>query len=254
MKTEQRIKKIFSASTLWSIPWMKHLAGIFFPKACLVCGKETEDADLCGDCRKHVRYIEPPFCMRCGKPFISKEGISHRCMDCIKDKNRFVRARAVFEYSGAIPKLVQGFKFSDRVDLSSFFIKEMAGVYRRDFARSGIQAVVPVPLSGKRLKQRSYNQAMLLAMGLSRGFSVRCCPGILEKTRETPPQSTLLADKRRENVKGAYAVSDIHMLKGKKVLLVDDVITTGATVNACTAALMRAGIKQVYVLAAAMRV
>ncbi len=233
---------------------IKNLSAIFFPEACLACGKEIDTAGFCGDCKKNIKYMEPPFCTRCGKPFTSREGVSHICMDCIKNKNKFERARCVFEYSGTIAKLIQRFKFSDQVNLSSFFIKELFTLYQRDFPGTGIDAIVPVPLSAKRLRQRSYNQALLLARGLSKKLRIEYYQGILEKIRETAPQSTLHADKRYENVKDAYAVSNKRMIKGKRILLVDDVITTGATVNACVSALKKAGTKKVQVLAIAMRV
>lgn len=163
-------------------------------------------------------------------------------------------SRAAFVYNGAVVKLIQRFKFGDRVNLSSFFSHELIRLYNEHFAAERIDAILPVPLSMRRLKHRSYNQTQLLAGILSRKLSLPVFSQVLEKVKETPPQSRLSAEKRHENVKDAYRVSNQVSLKGKRVLLIDDVITTGATVNACTRVLRRAGVKQVYVMAIAMRV
>ena len=232
----------------------EHLFNIFMPAGCPICGRSTPVPGICSDCKRNIIYIEPPYCSICGKPFVSGKGISHICIDCIKGKSRFVKSRAVFEYNGLIAELIQRFKFNDRVNLSSLFVNELLNLYKADFFDEGINAIIPVPLSDKRLKQRSYNQARLLAKGLSRELSIPCYTDVIKKVKEIPPQSTLKADARYNNVKHAYTVSGGDLLKERKVLLVDDVITTGATVNACIAALHRAGIKQVYTMAIAMRV
>jgi ComF family protein len=233
---------------------LKPVSDLFFPNGCIVCGKATTNANICPQCMYELNHIEPPFCTKCGKPFTSNKGISHICYDCIKDKNKFIMSRAVFEYNGATVKLIHRFKFGDQVNLSSFFSDELIKLYNIHFAAQGINAILPVPLSIRRLKHRSYNQTQLLAKRLSEKLSLPIFTQVLEKAKETPPQSRLSAEKRHENVKDAYRVTNNLLLKGKKVLLIDDVITTGATVNACTKALMRAGIKQVYVMAIAMRV
>ncbi len=236
---------------------VKRLLGIFFPPACLVCGREIDSPGLCDDCKKNVTSIRPPFCTKCGRPFPSDRGVSHICHDCIRGRNRFVMARAVFEYRGAIGKLIQGFKFGDRVSLASYFSDELHKLYNTHHSTLGmadIAAIIPVPLSDRRLKHRSYNQTVLIAAGLAGRLSVPLYQDVIEKIKETPPQSRLSAERRHENVKHAYRAVDSHALTGKPVLLVDDVITTGATVNACAAALRKAGIRQVYVLALAMRV
>ncbi len=232
---------------------LKLVSGIFFENGCIVCGKGTT-SPVCTDCSNNMSYIHHPFCTRCGKPFTTDKGISHICYDCIKDKNKFIMSRAVFEYNGAIVKLIHRFKFGDQVNLSSFFSDELFKLYKAHFSAEHINAIIPVPLSVRRLKHRSYNQTQLLAKRLSKKLSLPIFTQVLEKIKETPPQSRLSAEKRHENVKDVYRVTNRVSLKGKRVLLIDDVITTGATVNACTGVLMRAGIKQVYVMAIAMRV
>lgn len=224
------------------------------PAGCPACGSATATAGICNACSKNVHSIEPPYCSICGRPFASRKGISHICSDCLHGKNKFVKSRAVFEYNGTIAGLIQQFKFHDRVDLSSLFVSGLVHAYTRDFDGDGISAVIPVPLSVKRLRKRSYNQTKVLADALSGKLAIPCFPRLLEKIKETPPQSTLNAAMRHENVRNAYRAHEARFLKGKKVLLVDDVITTGATINACTSALRRAGVRQVFVLALAMRV
>ena len=231
----------------------KQVSGIFFQNGCIVCGRAATSA-VCADCSNSLRYIEQPSCTKCGKPFSTHSGISHLCYDCIKGKNKFTLSRAVFAYNGSIVTLIHRFKFGDQVNLSSFFSEELFKLYEANFAAMGINAILPVPLSMHRLKHRSYNQTQLLAGHLSKRLSLPVFAHALEKIKETQPQSRLSAEERQENVKDAYRVTNRGPLKGKKILLIDDVITTGATVNACTRALLRSGIKQVYVTAIALRV
>lgn len=233
---------------------LKSVTALFFPDGCVVCGKATDDAAMCAGCREKIGYIREPICPRCGRPFASGKGVSHICLDCVNGENKFIMSRAVFEYNEAIAKLIQRFKFGDRVSLVSFFADELEKLYGIQYRGAGVDALVPVPLSRQRLRRRSYNQSLLLANALAERLSLPVYPHVLEKVIETPPQSKLSAEMRRENVKHAYNVSDGKPLKGKKVLLIDDVVTTGSTINACTRAFRRAGIKQVYVMAVAMRV
>lgn len=232
---------------------LKQIVDIFFSQGCIICGRASSSA-ICTECNNKVKYITHPLCTRCGKPFKTGRGVSHLCHNCIKGKNKFVKLRAVFEYNGAIVNLIQRFKFGDRVNLADFFAKELVKLYHIHFSTEGIDFLIPVPLSTKRLKHRSYNQSQLLVRLISKNLLLPFYSDVLVKVRETPPQSRLKAEQRYDNVKQAYRVVDNSTLRHKKVLLIDDVITTGATVNACTKALLRAGVKSVYVMAVSMRV
>ncbi|MGC8684148.1 MAG: ComF family protein [bacterium] len=163
-------------------------------------------------------------------------------------------SRAMFKYDGAMIKLIHRFKFGDQVHLAEFFAEQLIKLYNEDFAAQGIHCIIPVPLSEGRLKHRSYNQTQLLAKILSRQLSLPVYNNVLIKVKETAPQSRLNSAQRYENVKHAYRVVNNHQFKNKNVLLIDDVITTGATTNACTKVLMRAGAKRVYVMAIAMNI
>ncbi len=230
----------------------KNIMDIVLPHGCIGCGKEIVSYGLCEDCKKDVHYIKSPMCTKCGKPFHARSGISHLCMDCIKNKNEFILSRSVFEYSGLIAELIIRFKFKDNVNLTSMFVYEMERLYNKDFKQSGIEALIPVPLFIKRLKQRTYNQSQLLTQELSKRIGIPYRINVLEKIKNTPPQSGLKGLERIDNVKGAYKIKDTANLKGKNVLLIDDVITTGSTIRACVSALKRSGIKRVYVMSIAL--
>ncbi len=247
--TKGHTRALFSG-LVWRV---KPIANVLVPRGCIVCGKTT-DTTVCADCRTTLHYIQEPYCTRCGKPFTTGSGVSHVCYDCIKGKNAFMLARAVFEYNGAAIRLIHRFKFGDQVNLAAFFSDELLMLYEVYFAGLGIDAILPVPLSPRRLKHRSYNQSHLISTGLSRSLSIPVLSSVLVKIKETQPQSRLRARQRQDNVKGAYEITDRQALRGKSVLLIDDVITTGATVNACTRSLLRAGAHQVYVMAIALRV
>ncbi len=232
---------------------LKPIVDTLFPHGCIVCGRTTGSL-VCGDCRATIHSIQEPFCTQCGKPFTSTAGVSHLCYDCIKGRNVFARSRTAFVYNGSIVTLIHRFKFGDQVNLAAFFSGELLRLCQAHFSDEDVGAIIPVPLSLRRLKHRSYNQSYLISERLSPALSVPVYTSVLKKIKETKPQSRLSAREREQNVKGAYRVMDHHLIRGKKVLLIDDVITTGATVNACSRALLRAGAQAVYVAAVAMRV
>lgn len=232
---------------------LKDIANIFFQNGCIVCGRTTNKF-ICDRCESEIEYINPPLCTRCGRPFNSEQGISHLCYNCIKEKNKFTMSRAVFKYNGHIKHLIHRFKFGDQVNLAEFFSDQLIRLYNMYFVTRKIHAIIPVPLANGRLKHRSYNQTQLLADMMSKKLFLPVYSEQLVKVKETLPQSKLNSEQRRENVKHAYMVVDSNRIKSKNILLIDDVITTGATINACANTLIRAGINQVYVIAIAMNV
>jgi ComF family protein len=214
---------------------------------------------LCPACLAGFAPAVSPLCSQCGVVFTSKEGVDHLCGECLAQPKHFFRARAVGIYSGPIMALIQGLKFKGITALARPFSSLLFEVFERDWEPDGIDLVLPVPLHGKRMRSRGYNQAWLLirdwpervrkAYGADCGIRVR--HGILVRNRPTDPQTGLKKDQRDANLKGAFSVTDPASIAGKRILLVDDVVTTGATVNECARVLLAAGAGQVEVLAAA---
>ena len=226
------------------------LAGLVYPPACIACGKATgEPHTLCGRCWAGMRFIERPFCERLGTPFAVDLGMALVSPAAIADPPVFARARAAVRYDDTARKLVHRLKYSDRLDLA----RALGAAMVRPAAELAADAdvIVPVPLHRLRLWRRRFNQSMELARIVAARHRVPCDPGLLARVKRTTPQVGLSRAQRADNLQGAFRVPDDARprLEGKRVLLVDDVLTTGATANAASRALLRGGAAAVDVLA-----
>ena len=224
--------------------------GVVYPPTCIACGAATGEAHtLCGACWSEVRFIERPFCERLGTPFAVDLGIPLLSPAAIADPPVFQRARAVARYDDRARALVHRLKYGDRLELA----KAMGGMMARAGAEllADADVIVPVPLHRSRLWWRRFNQAMTLSAVVARTSDVPCDPFLLARIKRTTSQVGLTKNQRGENLQGAFRVpTDAKpRLKDKRVLLVDDVVTTGATANAASRALLRGGASAVDVLA-----
>lgn len=217
------------------------------PPQCLACGALVADPGaLCSACWEKVDFIAGPVCARCGVPFELDLGDGTRCGGCMRQPPRFERARAVFRYDEHGKGLILRFKHADRLDMAPTFARWLlrAGA---DLVRDA-DLVVPVPLHWTRLFWRRYNQAALLTNALARLSGVPTVPDLLVRRRRTPSQGTLGREQRLRNVRGAFAVRRPEAVRGRRVLLVDDVMTAGATAGECAGVLLAAGAAAVDVL------
>ncbi|SDF90975.1 comF family protein [Limimonas halophila] len=234
------------------LPTLRTLAGmavdVVLPPRCLACGAIVQESGtLCGPCWRELTFLTDPMCARCGFPFEVAPAGEPLCGACIARPPRFAHARAALAYDSGSRGLVTAFKHADRTDAARAFAAWMARV-SADLPRPG--AVVPVPLHRRRLLRRRYNQSALLARELSRCLGVPAVPDGLVRARDTASQGDLSPAARRRNVAGAFAAHPkrVQHLRGQRVLLVDDVFTTGATVEACARVLERAGAEGVDVV------
>jgi ComF family protein len=224
------------------------------PPRCHAChGPIDGHAALCGGCWSEIRFIHPPVCDRLGTPLPYDLGHGAVSGEAIANPPDFDRARAAIVYAGTGRRLVHLFKYSDRLELRIILARWLAGAGAELLA--GADLVVPVPLHARRLIWRRYNQAEFLARQIvPRGARAVVACDVLVRRRRTTPQVGLTESQRRDNVTGAFAVPARARARiaGRRILLVDDVITTGATVNACARTLKRAGAASVDVLAVAL--
>ncbi len=218
-----------------------------FPAVCVLCRQKIsspENIHLCPNCFTGLTLITSPICSCCGKEF-SGVGEDHLCSECLVKPPHFSRARSVVRYDAAIAQLVHGFKYSGNTACRSTF----KGLYDISLAAqhiAGSEMIVPVPLYSSRLQERGFNQALLLARYFFPDHQVE--PTLLYRNRETAAQTGLKGIDRRRNLKGAFSVKDADKVNGKRIVLVDDVLTTGTTVNECAKTLKMHGAKEVEVL------
>ena len=216
---------------------------LLLPPRCPCCGQVVQTKhSLCATCFEKIDFISAPYCKICGMPFETQADITKNyiCPACAHKKPITRMNRSAILYNEFAQKTVLAFKFGDRTDLTKIFAKWMLAA-SFDILKDGVDLIVPVPLSYLRLLKRRYNQSALLAKELSLLTGIEKNFSALVKIKNTKPQSLLKSNARLKNVKGAYKVKHPQSIKGKKILLIDDVMTTGSTLNECAKTLLKAG-------------
>jgi ComF family protein len=265
-----------------------------FPPKCLVCGTffqpPARDADLnsmpadgfaparapspqsqldrllayylCPACIRGMVGVESPICVCCGLPFKSRQGDDHPCGDCIVSPKKFRIARAPLVYEQILTRVIHCFKYNGKIQLAEPLAELLQTTFRRFWAQDSIDMIMPVPLHIKRLRKRGFNQAYLLVRNWNTAAEQTCSGlsdlrierDVLVRTVSTTPQSALGRTDRAANIKNAFALTDPDKIIDKRILLVDDVYTTGATVDECARILLKFGAGHVDVLTLARAV
>lgn len=231
---------------------IKRLAGraasVVLPHRCLTCGAVMTDANgLCMTCWEKMTFLGEPCCRICGYPFELNEGRHALCTACTIRHPDYDRARAVFAYDDTSRDLILAFKHGDQTQGAAAMATWLARVAAGMAAEADI--VAPIPLHRKRLWQRRFNQAALIAQHAARLWNRPYCPDLLRRSRATVSQGHMGLKARHRNVKRAFTLPDRHrdLVDGQTILLIDDVLTTGATVEECSRVLKGAGASCVYV-------
>jgi ComF family protein len=234
--------------------WLKHFGStileFFLPRLCLFCDAavgEGAEVAVCPECEEQIQWVESPLCTCCGQVFADREGPDRVCGDCQTDPPPFARARAAALYAGPVSQAITRFKFNRQMA----FLPVMQHWLQRPLCLELVadaDLLVPVPLHPRRIKHRGFNQALLLARAFPEATVAR---EAVVRIRHTAPQVGLNPKERRDNVKGAFVVTDPSLVKDKRVLLVDDLYTTGATVKECARVLHKAGARRVEILTVA---
>lgn len=231
------------------------LTDAIFPPRCPSChGYVAAKGNFCAPCFQQLKMIEAPLCACCGVPFAVPVMEEALCPQCLDDHPEFDVARSALVYDAISAPLVTALKFNDQWANLERYVQLM--LRAGGSLLEGADMLVPVPLHWRRLLQRKFNQSALLAYGIQRKIGIVCAPELLQRVLYTKTQMRMTREERLKNVKRAFAVPDFahELLRNKIVVLVDDVVTTGATANACAKAMKAAGAKEVRVLALARTV
>ncbi len=231
----------------------KQLLNVFLPPRCLKCGRIVESgAALCPDCFNEMHFISAPYCQCCGRPFENAENnTALLCGECLQKRRKLLRmSRAAFVYNDVSKPLVINLKFHDKTE-NAGALAQMMYAAGHDIWQASADLIIPVPLHYLRLIKRRYNQAGLLAGYVSRYSGIPVNYDVLCRCRHTRPQVEFSGHARIKNVKNAFAVRHPEKVKGKRIVLVDDVMTTGSTLRECAVVLKKAGAKSVDTLTAA---
>lgn len=227
---------------------------LLFPPLCHLCKEfipAAGEVSLCCSCIAKAPPLLSPQCSCCGQPFATVGGKDHLCGSCITDPPPFSAARAGLLFADSTRELIHQFKYGQRVMLRRP-LGLLAASYLDDFVREfGADLILPVPLHIKRLRQRGFNQAILLGEIFAQRWELPLSRNNLQRIRWTEPQVNLGAAERAANVKGAFAVTAEKEITGKRIFLIDDVYTTGSTAKECCRVLMKAGAADVAVLTVA---
>lgn len=232
------------------LPQLKALAlpaiDLVMPPSCGQCHQiVAQKGALCPNCWHELTFLAPPWCACCGRPFENSiEGADTLCPHCLENPPLWSKARAALSYNAAASKLVSRFKYGDQTHLLPTFLPWLLRAAKD--VLDGVDLIVPIPLHRWRLLRRKYNQAALLALALARETNTPPALLALTRLRATTPQAQLHRKDRLKNLRGAFKAD--ASVQGKKILLVDDVMTTGTTLEEATTALLKAGASEVRVL------
>lgn len=226
--------------------WQMAAAQLFFPqRQCLNCGREISWPGFCAPCWQQAAAL--PRCPRCATFLL--DGSHGPCLHCRAQRPAFVLARAAGLYQGELRANLRRFKYQQQTWLRRSFAAVLARLYQQEYAACGIEALLAIPLAAERLAERGYNQSALLAEALAPELKLPVWPEALRRVKETPPLAAEGPGQRQQLLRDAFAAQ--AAVAGKKLLLVDDIYTSGATCRAAAQVLRQAGAAEVYVLTVA---
>lgn len=223
---------------------LEALLGFFYPEACQLCGSQRATAVegyVCATCAAQVKPIQPPWCEVCGRPYPGLMAGPFVCGLCRETRLHFRCARAAIAFESVAQEVIHRYKYQQALWFEPFLAQLLVAAARPELMGASWDYLVPVPLHRVKLREREFNQAERLASALSRATGIPLNTAMVERVQNTPSQTRLSRDERAANMRNAFAVKPGAMVAGARLVLVDDVMTTGATVNACARVLRKAG-------------
>ena len=217
---------------------------LLYPKTCCFCGSVSTQ-ELCDNCREQVFYIQEPRCKKCGKPIRYEE--QEYCMDCQKRTFHYVQGRSLWIHKGVVPWSIYQFKYRNRRLFGKFYARELYRIYGEKIREWGIDLIVPVPLHRKRKRKRGYNQSEIVARQLAELTGIPINTKLIFRKAYTQPQKTLDDKGRIKNVHNAFKMGKTKV-EGKNILLIDDIYTTGSTIDAISKKFLEEGHNKVWFL------
>lgn len=218
--------------------------GILYPQTCCFCGKVCKD-NICKECAKKITYIQEPICKKCGKPIRYEE--KEYCGDCIGKELYYEQGRSVWLHTGKVRWSIYQFKYHNRRIYGKFYAEELFRLYGSLIEKWKIDVIIPVPLHRKRQRKRGYNQAEIVAKHLGKLTGICVDAKAVVRAYNTKPQKELSHRERKKNLKHAFRVAK-HWEKEKNVLLIDDIYTTGNTIDSVARVLKENGAQKVWFL------
>ena len=234
--------------------WIEGVASLFYPEVCQLCNAEaaTPESGYVGSgCANLLTPIKFPFCSRCGLPFPGDIQHPFECSLCKSAKLFFDGARAAMVAEGVLLEIIHRFKYQQAVWFEPFLTQLLIACAKSAIQSNSWDVIVPVPLHPLKKREREFNQAERLAIPLAAELNIPVNANLVKRVKYTKTQTMLNRQQRSENVKNAFMPNDPARIRGSKIILIDDVYTTGATTNDCSRALKEAGASAVFILAVA---
>ncbi|MBQ2801485.1 MAG: ComF family protein [Lachnospiraceae bacterium] len=221
--------------------WLDYL----YPRTCPVCTKVLAPGRrlVCEECQSKLVYVKNPRCKKCGKPV--ENGVKEFCGDCNRKKHYYNSGRVVWVYTKEMRQSIYRFKYDNKREYADFYVTELVRLYGGWIKRLDVDAIIPVPLHKSKYRKRGFNQAQVLAEAIGRQLEIPVLSDILVRNKNTTAQKNLNDKQRQENVKNAFKIIN-NEVQLKKILLVDDIYTTGSTIDAVARILKGDGVKEVY--------
>lgn len=227
---------------------MKMILDWIFPRRCAICDEPLPPGEfVCKTCKMKVRFIQGDTCYKCGKSVGNGE---EYCFDCRRLNHLYTQGAALFDYSSIHYSLYK-FKYASRIEYADYYGMEMARVLHNKILSWNAEAIIPVPLHKDKEKKRGYNQAKILADALSLNIKIPCYDNLIYRVKNTIPMKELDVRERQINLKNAFIMGQ-YDVKLKGVIVVDDIYTTGSTINSITKELLNNGVHNVYFLTLAI--